>query len=157
MSSPQHLWDTLISRFKGVSGGTQTFHIAHYPLTLGAYDATTGWPILNYSEIIVEGIIVPKSSSWMLTGTGFYCRYDAVAFSKSEVSFSPGDIVARTVGMYYEVIGKQQWTWGDISVVNVYDLVRRPTGGINYYGFEAIIIDVSGFSSYFERSISPMI
>jgi len=69
-------------------------------LTLGARDATTGWPRRSYAESTITLNLAAKGASTTYTGAGFYGKYDYTAVSSALIY--EGDIVTIN-GVDYDV------------------------------------------------------
>jgi hypothetical protein len=138
-----------------------TLDITWYRLQLGAYDAVTGWPAKSYVGSTVRAAVFDRSTSPAVYGLGFYPKLDGVAFC--DTLFREGDILVNPQGTAYKIMGVLVHAVGDKVVYYEYSLVHSYLVAsvivpplVDEYGFEWVVVDVTGFDDEFERSTSPL-
>lgn len=90
-------WDRALKQFENLA----VCDVTLYSLGLGARDSTTGWYAKRFTESIITGILVTKSTTQIAHALGTYVRTDAL-FITSEV-VEEGDEIKTTSDLYYQV------------------------------------------------------
>lgn len=83
-------------------------------ITLGARDGTTGWRAITYSDTSINMLILNRTVSTRLLGSGGYVKVDAYGMTSDTVLV--GDQIKTAGGLYYEVKAVQK-RWRDDTVV----------------------------------------
>jgi len=83
-------------------------------ITLGARDGTTGWRAVTYADTAINMLIINRTASTRLLGSGGYVKVDAYGMTSDTVAV--GDQVKTAGSVYYEVKAVTQ-RWRDDTVV----------------------------------------
>lgn len=104
--------------------GTVSCALTRRYLTLGTRDANTGWRDKEWTEIDVEGALIPKTSQQTATKVGTYVRNDALLLTQD--GFKEGDELENLAGEFYEVKATREHMLGDSFSHREVDLTLLP-------------------------------
>lgn len=132
------------------------FTVTYFIMTLGDADATTGQYKRGFTPTSITMVIIPKGSSVLLSGMGYYARTDGLGLTNYNVS--EGDIVLDALGNYWQIMARRPEMWGNVFVMYSCDLARMIGASFiytevpadTYYGFEKIS-ETDLFEDGFER------
>jgi len=104
--------------------GTVSCALTRRYLTLGTRDANSGWRDKEWTEIDVEGAMIPKTSQQTATKVGTYVRNDYLLLTQD--GFREGDELEDEAGQYFEVKGTREHMLGDSFSHREVDLTLLP-------------------------------